>query len=183
MKENKFIVLIFACIFTNSSCLNSMVIYNFFKEPNTLSQNVNKNASLDSINNYKVLSIETISKRELVNFAKITGQYNNQYKKSLNKIKKVYLIKLEDDKACWKALISIERGLNRKLTKISQGNLYSFQTIPYYNTNWVCDHFIMTVKIEDIIIRIKTKGWITNIYTTPNLQGLYYVETNNAIKL
>jgi hypothetical protein len=63
--------------------------------------------------------------------------------------------------------------------KIKKGESYYFALFPYFNKTYTPNHAVnYNVKIKNKVIVVKSKSWTGNVYTTPNLDGLYYLPLN-----
>jgi|AntAceMinimDraft_16_1070373.scaffolds.fasta_scaffold38621_2 hypothetical protein len=94
----------------------------------------------------------------------------------IERVKKAYIIKVCNEKdSTWYAVVSL-KGKAKKCSKIKVGKSYKMSLTPYFNEDMFPDHAIcFRVIIGGITIPVKSEGWAGNVYTTPNLKGLYYI--------
>jgi len=90
--------------------------------------------------------------------------------------KKAYIKKVCNEKdSVWYAVVSL-KGKTKKATKIKVGKSYKMSLIPYFKEYIFPDPAIcFRVNIGGNTIPVKSEGWAGNVYTTPNLKGLYYI--------
>jgi len=96
----------------------------------------------------------------------------------INKVKNGYAIILHNEKFdLWYDLASL-REKDKKYSRIVVGNTYELRLIPYFEIDYVSPDLGLTwiVEINNKKISIKSNSWTGNVYTSPNLKGLYYLD-------
>lgn len=95
----------------------------------------------------------------------------------IEKTKKAYIIEVVDIETNYLYTIVSLRVKNiqkNKFIKIKEGQKYCFITKSYLKNDYIPNiGLYIPVSIENITIYVKNTG--INIFTTPNLKGLYYI--------
>ncbi len=104
----------------------------------------------------------------------------------IDKVNNGYEIILHNEKLdLWYDLAS-SREKDKKYSKIIVGNTYKMLLIPYSKIDFVPSlGLTWLVEINNKKIPIKSNSWTGNIYTSPYLKGLYYLdnlENNKKIR-
>jgi hypothetical protein len=104
-------------------------------------------------------------------------------RKAKNGTNKAYIILVQDIKTdSIKVVVSL-RSNNKTMERIKRGEYYALKLDSYYEI----DYFITTgikfsVHIEDITIHIPANDNTYNIFTTNDLNGLYYIPEDRRVK-
>lgn len=95
----------------------------------------------------------------------------------IDKVKNGYAIILHNEKLdLWYDLAS-SREKDKKYSKIIVGNTYELLLIPNYKIdNMPYLGLTWLVEVNNKAIPIKSNSWTGNVYTSPNLKGLYYLD-------
>lgn len=94
----------------------------------------------------------------------------------IQKVNNGFVIVLHDEaKDRYYDVASAKTGLKIK-RKIIIGESYYFELSPYLKKTYIPNHAVSyNVKIKNKVIVVRSKSWTGNVYTTPNLKGLYYI--------
>jgi uncharacterized protein YigE (DUF2233 family) len=120
-----------------------------------------------------VLSVPIIGQE----FNKSDTLQDNYKIMEINKVKNGYAIILYNEKFdLWYDLAAL-REKDKKYSRIVVGNTYELRLIPYSEIDYVPDlGLTWIVEINNKKISIKSNSWTGNVYTSPNLKGLYYLD-------
>jgi uncharacterized protein YigE (DUF2233 family) len=101
----------------------------------------------------------------------------------INKVKNGYVIILYNEKFdLWYDLAAL-REKDKKYSRIVVGNTYDLCLIPYSEIDYVPNlGLTWLVEINTKKIPVKSNSWTGNVYTSPNLKGLYYVDNIENLK-
>lgn len=94
----------------------------------------------------------------------------------IDKVKNGYAVILHNEKFDLWYDLATSREKDKKYSKIIVGKTYELLLIPYCKIDHV--PFLgltWLVEINNKLIPIKSNSWTGNVYTSPNLQGLYYM--------
>ena len=95
----------------------------------------------------------------------------------IEKVKNGYAIILHNEKLDLWYDLATSREKDKKYSKVVIGNTYELILIPDSEIDYVPDHGITwIVEINNKKVPIKSHSWTGNVYTSPNLKGLYYLE-------
>lgn len=99
----------------------------------------------------------------------------------IQKVKNGFVIVLHDEaKDHYFDVASAKTSLKIK-RKIIKGQQYQFQINPYFEKYYLPNHSVVySVKIKNKTIKVRSNGWTFNVYTSPNLDGLYYIPLEKA---
>jgi len=94
----------------------------------------------------------------------------------IQKVKNGFVIVLHDEaKDRYYDVASAKTYLKFK-PKIIIGESYCFELRPYLKKTYIPNHAVSyNVRIKNKVIVVRSKSWTGNVYTTPNLNGLYYI--------
>lgn len=113
--------------------------------------------------------------------------FGQEYKKSdtlldnyriikISKVQNGYTIILHNEKLDLWYDLATSREKDKKYSKIIIGNTYELLLIPNSEIDFVpYPGLTWIVEINNKKIPIKSNSWTGNVYTTPNLKGLYYL--------
>lgn len=99
----------------------------------------------------------------------------------IQKVENGFVIVLHDEaKDRYYDVASAKTGIKIK-RKIIKGQNYLFQINPYFEKYYLPNHSVVySVKIKNKTIKVRSNGWTFNVYTSPNLDGLYYIPPEKA---
>jgi hypothetical protein len=95
----------------------------------------------------------------------------------ITKIEKAYVIDAYDTKENYLYKIVSLKNKIKKCPRIKVGKELEFILLPYFNLqNEIPNENIkMVIEINGVRLLIQSDSWSSNVYTTPNLIGLFYV--------
>jgi hypothetical protein len=94
----------------------------------------------------------------------------------IDKVKNGYAIILHNEKLNLWYDLATSREKDKAYLKIIVGNTYELLLIPYSEIDYMPSLGVTwLVEISNRKIPIKSNSWTGNVYTSPNLKGLYYL--------
>lgn len=96
----------------------------------------------------------------------------------ITNVDKAYIIDASDIKNNYLYKIVSIKEKTRKCNKIKIGKEFKFVLFPYYNIGEEIpnENIKMVVEINGVTLTVQSDSWSSNVYTTPNLIGLFYVD-------
>jgi hypothetical protein len=97
---------------------------------------------------------------------------------------KIEIVKIEKDRGFWIIHSIIEKDSRqiaiispkhtyRKGEKLKVGRKYTIQINPYFKEDMFPDHLVLfEIILDGKILIVPSKGWVSNVYTSPDLVGL-----------
>lgn len=92
----------------------------------------------------------------------------------IEKTKKAYIIHVQDS-VCY-VMVSLINKDNKKYKDniiLKEGMEYYFLVTPYFEHNYISPDISFKVVIDGVELYVQMRG--ENVFTTPNLKGLYYI--------
>ena len=123
------------------------------------------------------LSFLTISFYSIGQDHRINDTLIDNYKViKISKVKNGFAIILHNERLDFWYDVATSREKAKKMSKIIAGKTYELTLIPISEINIVpCLGLTWIVEINNKKILIKSNSWTGNVYTSPNLRGVYYI--------
>jgi len=99
----------------------------------------------------------------------------NKSKKNIHSTNNAYIILVQDTLSKQYCTIVSLKTKCKNAVKIRKGEIYNFSLKKYYENDFVINLGVkLSIYIDGVLINIPMSCYMSNIYTTKNLTGIYY---------